>query len=86
MKTIEQLHAFILTSRVRRKILEVLSKKSPLMQTEIADKAKQKQPNISIVLRDLEKEGLVECLTPDKKAWKVYKITKMGKEVRKKVP
>lgn len=83
MKTPEQLYAFIITSKVRKKVLEILNKHSPLRQTEIANKINQKQPNISLILRDLEKEGLIECLTPDKKAWKVYKITKVGKEVIK---
>ena len=46
---------------------------------------KQKQPNISKVLFDLEKHKLVECLTPEKKAWKVYEITDFGREVLKKL-
>ena len=81
MKSIEQLHAFILTSNVRKNVLKVLTKSSPLRQTEIANKLKQKQPNISPVLYALEKEKLIECLTPEKKAWKVYKISALGKEV-----
>lgn len=81
MKTIEQLYAFILTSSVRKKVLEVLYKNSPLQQMSVVKKVRQKQPNISIILLDLEKEKLIECLTPNKKAWKVYSITELGREV-----
>ena len=51
------------------------------MQTEIAKKLGKKQQNISKAIYDLEKEGLIECLNPDKKAWKFYMITELGEEV-----
>ncbi|KHO50611.1 MAG: MarR family transcriptional regulator [archaeon GW2011_AR11] len=84
MEDIKQAYAFIITSSVRKKVLLSLKKK-PLRQAEIADMIKQKQPNISKVLFDLEKHKLVECLTPEKKAWKVYEITDFGREVLKKL-
>lgn len=57
-----------------------------IRQIQIAKIIKEKQPNVSKALADLEKKKLVECLTPDKKAWKVYGITDLGKEVLKYKP
>jgi len=39
--------------------------------------------SLSIVFEfyDLEKLGLIECLNPEKMAWKAYMITELGKRV-----
>lgn len=80
MENIRQLYAFISTSKIRKKVLEALLKKD-IRQIEIAKIVKEKQPNVSKALYELEKKGIVICLTPDKKAWKVYGITELGKQV-----
>lgn len=85
MENIRQLYAFISTSKLRRNVLNALSKKD-IRQVEIAKLIGEKQPNVSKALADLQKKGLVECLTPDKKAWKVYGITDLGKQVLKYKP
>ena len=82
MNEIRQLSAFILTSKIRRKVLQTLAKKD-MRQIEIAKIIKEKQPNISKALYELEKKNLVICLTPEKKAWKVYGITELGKQTLK---
>lgn len=82
-KETKNLYAYIITSKLRLKILEVLYKNSALRQAEIAKKLKQKQQNICKAVYDLEKARLLECLTPDKKAWKVYVITDLGMDVYK---
>lgn len=84
MTNIRQLYGFVATSKLRKDILLILSK-GALRQSEIAKKLKQKQPNVSKALMDLEKHKLVECLTPGKKAWKLYELTDLGKEVRKEI-
>jgi len=48
---------------------------------EIAKETKIKQSNVSVALSELERKGLVSCLTPDKLAWKVFRITEAGIEV-----
>jgi DNA-binding PadR family transcriptional regulator len=82
MKDIRELYANLSTSKIRKNILMTLNK-ADMRQMEIAKKVKEKQPNISKALIDLEKEGLVVSLTPDKRAWKVYGITELGKQVLK---
>jgi len=85
MENIRQLYAFLSTSKIRLNVLVTLARMD-IRQIQIAKIIKEKQPNVSKALADLEKKKLVECLTPDKKAWKVYGITDLGKEVLKYKP
>jgi len=80
-KDTKSLYGYITTSKLRLGILETLYKNATLRQTEIAKKLNQKQQNISKAVYDLEKVELIECLNPDKPAWKSYMITNLGKEV-----
>lgn len=82
MTNIRESYAYIVTSKIRRKIVLTLSKK-PLRQAEITAKLRLKQPNVSKALCDLEKNQIVQCLTPNKKAWKLYELTELGKEIIK---
>ncbi len=75
------LYGFIVSSKTRTDILEILFKNPILRQSEIAKCIKQKQQNIYKPIDDLIKSGLIECLNPEKKAWKSYIITDLGKEV-----
>jgi len=77
----KQLYGFVISSRTRTAILDVLFKTPILRQSEIAKTIKQKQQNIYKPIEDLQKVGLIECLNPEKKAWKSYIITDLGKEV-----
>lgn len=81
MRQTKELYGYVITSKIRSKILQSLSKKSPMLQSEIAKKIKRKQQDISKAVYQLEKENLVECLTPDKGSYKAYIITRLGKEV-----
>lgn len=84
MTNIRQLYGYIATSNLRKRIILALSKKAQ-RQSELVKRLQQKQPNVSKALVDLEKHGLVECLTPGKKAWKWYELTPLGLEVRKEI-
>jgi len=77
----KQLYGFVISSKTRSDILEVLFKNPILRQSEIAKNIKQKQQNIYKPVDDLQKSGLIECLNPEKKAWKSYIITELGKDV-----
>lgn len=80
MRQIKELYGFVITSKIRLGIIQTLNKKSPMLQSGIAKKMKRKQQDISKSIYQLEKEGLVECLTPEKGSYKAYAITKLGKE------
>ena len=80
-KETKSLYGYVVSSKLRYNILNQLYSSPSLRQSEIATKLKQKQQNISKAVYDLEKAELIECLTPNKKAWKSYMITTTGKEV-----
>ena len=81
MRQIKELYGFIFSSTIRYNILKTLQKKSPLLQSNIAKRMDRKQQDISKAIYQLEKENLVECLTPDKGSYKIYNITSLGIEV-----
>jgi len=81
MRETKELYGFIFTSKLRYNVLKMLNKDSPLLQSAIAKKINRKQQDISKAVYSLEKEGLIECLTPGKGSYKAYAITKLGKEV-----
>jgi len=80
-KDLKKLYGFIVASRLRSAILQVLYKNANLRQMQIATKLKSNQQNINKAVYELEKAKLIECLTPDKARWKPYMITELGKEV-----
>ena len=82
MERIQELYGFIVSSKRRENVLKALKNK-PLRPFEIARKTKYKAPNVSKTLFQLEKHGLVECITPNKDSWRVYAITELGKQVLK---
>ncbi|MFW9876709.1 MAG: winged helix-turn-helix transcriptional regulator [Candidatus Thorarchaeota archaeon] len=84
MDIVKQLSAYILASRLRTGVLKALYN-GYRRQMQIAKHCNKKQQNISNALYQLEKKNLVECLTPEKKAWKIYRLTKLGKEVTEKI-
>ena len=77
----KELYGFVVSSKIRTKILEVLFKNPTIRQSEIAKAIKQKQQNIYKSIDSLIRKGLIECLNPEKKAWKSYMITDLGKSI-----
>lgn len=73
-----------MAGEVRTKILQTLSegKKTP---TILAKEIETRQSTTSRALADLEKRGLVKCLTPKAKLSRLYAITEAGKKVIQKV-
>ena len=79
MKDIQELYAHIASSSVRNKILAVLEK-GPLRPREISRKLNYETSQVSAALFQLQKKGMVKCLTPDKGSWRVYAITELGRK------
>lgn len=46
--------------------------------SQIAEKTGRSLQNISHAIRELEEQGLIECLTPEKHTWKRYILTEKG--------
>jgi DNA-binding MarR family transcriptional regulator len=58
---------------------------SIIKPSEIAEKSGRSVQNISRAVHELEENGLIECLTPEKRTWKRYILTKKGKAVFEKL-
>ena len=75
--------SYIVRGKVRSSILNVLDK--PMTPTKIADLLKNHRSTISRSLLEMEKKGLVKCLTPKEKTGRLYTITKKGKIILGKI-
>ncbi len=62
-------------------VLKMMHEKGMIQASDIADSTKRSLQNISYAMRELEKQGLIRCITPDKHTWKKYIPTEMGTEV-----
>jgi len=75
-----ELVSFVKRGKIRKKILENLS--SPKTPTELSQIIHTHRSTVSRTLIVLEKKGLVECLTPNEKMGRLYKVTKLGMKIR----
>ena len=80
----KELLSYVLSGKIRRGILKALLEieKTP---TILAKEIQTHQSTTSRALADLEKRGLVKCLTPKAKLSRLYSITEAGKKVIQKV-
>ncbi|ADC64367.1 transcriptional regulator, MarR family [Ferroglobus placidus DSM 10642] len=72
-------YSFVVRSKNRKLVLLHLDK--PKTPAQIAGELKLSLPHVSRAIRELEREGLVECLTPNEKVGRIYKRTELGEEV-----
>jgi len=72
-------YSFVIRAKNRKLVLLSLSK--PKTPSQLAEELKLSLPHVSRALRELEKEGLVECLTPDEKVGRIYRRTSEGDEI-----
>ncbi|MCK4522297.1 MAG: ArsR family transcriptional regulator [Nanoarchaeota archaeon] len=80
----KELIGFVIASKRKIQVLKALSKK-PKRPYQLARELKMYASDVSRLLFKLEKKKLIECITPNKKAWRVYMITDLGNEVLKKL-
>jgi predicted transcriptional regulator len=74
-----RLVSFIGRSKQRKKILELVQ--NPTTPKRIARKLDIHLAHISRTLKEFREHGLVECLTPEERMERYYRITKLGKKV-----
>ncbi|HEX7033526.1 MAG TPA: helix-turn-helix domain-containing protein [Nitrososphaera sp.] len=74
---------YVMASKNRRIVLSLLEE--PKTPTILAKAADINLANVSRTLTELERNGLVVCLTPKKRVGRIYSLTKKGKEVVGKV-
>lgn len=79
----EELIAHVHSSSLRKAILKYLVIKEFSRPVEISKAIGKYQPHVSNVLLDFKKLGLVKCITPSKRSWRVYTLTHTGKSIAK---
>jgi DNA-binding MarR family transcriptional regulator len=86
-----QIVSFVKMSKHRMTILESLKEKNKIEEcklkcpSEISHEKKLPLSDVSRGLKGLKEKGLVVCLNEEEKQGRLYKITKLGKEVLKNI-
>jgi len=75
---------YLKSSKNRKKVLREL-KNNFETPTELAKKLNNHRSTISQVLLDLQDHGFVSCKTPKRNNYRLYALTKKGKEYLKKI-
>ena len=78
-----KLISFIISSQYRKKVLEILE--APKIPSKISKELKIDKAHISKTLKELEKEKLIQCLTPNSIKGKLFVITTYGKDILKEI-
>lgn len=75
--------SFVVRSKTRRRILIALETNK--MPSQLKKEMKLEDSNVARGLRELEKVGLVRCITGSAKMGRIFQLTNEGKEVRKEI-
>ncbi len=78
---IDELSMWVLGVDRRLVVLKMMHEKRLIQASDIADSTDRSLQNISYAMRELEEQGLIQCLTPEKHTWKKYIPTEKGTEV-----
>jgi len=78
-----ELVSFVTRGKIRKEVLKQLT--SPKTPTQISLILSTQRPTISRAILSLKNKDLVECLTPNEKMGRYYKITNLGQEVLKEI-
>lgn len=76
------LFAWIKRGETRKKVLKIIqTSKNPITINEIKEECKISISQCSLIVKQLEEKKLIECLNPKDKIGKLYRISKIGKEI-----
>ena len=71
---------FVKKSTYRTKVVKSLAE-SPKTSTQIADETKINRNNIYYILKQLKDHNIVQCINPEVRKGKLYKLTDLGEEI-----
>lgn len=77
-------YGFVTASRYRRRIVSTL-KMSPMTPKQISNEISISLSHVSTTLAALKKEAIVECINPQRKKGRVYRLTETGKWIANKI-
>ena len=72
------------SSKYRLKITKAINNDT-LTPSEIADKTKIRLNHVSMFLKELKENKLVECLNEETRKGRLYELTELGKNALKKI-
>ncbi|MFH1637604.1 MAG: ArsR family transcriptional regulator [Candidatus Woesearchaeota archaeon] len=76
--------SFAIRSKNRKKVIMAMSSmKTP---SQIKKEIGMEDSNVARALRELEREGIIKCLTPKQKMGRLYELTAEGEKIRKAIP
>jgi predicted transcriptional regulator len=78
---IDELTMWVLGVNRRLIVLKMMHEKRMIQASDIADSTERSLQNISYAMRELEEQGLIKCITPDKRTWKKFILTEKGIKV-----
>jgi predicted transcriptional regulator len=73
-------YGHVIASQYRKKIVLCLVE-SPRTPKQISEETNLYLSHVSHTINDLQKMGIVTCLTPKLKRGKIFALTKIGKEI-----
>ena len=73
--------AYVSVSNYRVKVMNVLYGNDVLMPKQIAEHSDIRSNHISKVLSELKNENIVECINPESRKGKLYKLTPLGVQI-----
>jgi len=73
-------YGFVIASRYRQKVIMSL-RNTPKTPAQISSETGISLTHISRALREMTKEEIVECLTPERIKGRVYQLTEKGKKI-----
>jgi DNA-binding transcriptional ArsR family regulator len=71
--------SFIVRSKNRLKLISIINDSFKL-PSDITRQMGLRHSQVSVLLSDLKREGIVECLNEDERIGRLYKLTDKGKE------
>ena len=81
----DQLISWIMKADRRLIVMKTIDDNNLIKASDIATKTGRSLQNISLAIRELDKYGLVKCITPEKSTWKRFIFTKKGIDIYKKI-
>ena len=76
-------YAWVIRGTQRKKVISAIN--SPKIPTQIKDTAKLSLNNVSDILREFRKKKIVQCINPEDKTGRIYKLTSKGMKIKEMV-
>ena len=77
--------SYVKISQYRTKVMKSLEDEGVLIPTQIARNSNIRPNHISKVLSELKAHELVECINPEVRKGRLYRLTDKGEEVTKNI-